>query len=95
MSELGQCRQVSELPLSLSAPVEGGVIYVFKLAHALARSPGQLKVDFDEARRIAKDIAERYLRGEFMHEEVVGKVGPAEFRPYRDTTRRPRPRSGC
>jgi hypothetical protein len=85
MSKPGQCRQVGGLSLSSSAPVEGGGIYVFKLADALARSPGQLKVDFDEARRIAKDIAERYLRGEFMHEEVVGKVGPAEFRPYRDT----------
>ena len=63
-----------------------GPFYIFEIAYALARQPGRLETDQDEAKRIAKDIAERYLRGEFEHQEVVAKFGdPPRFVPYANT----------
>jgi hypothetical protein len=58
-------------------------IFIGDLARSLARLPGRLEFDREEAVRIATDIAERYLRGEFADEEVVAMAGdPPRFIPY-------------
>jgi hypothetical protein len=52
-------------------------LYVYYLALALARLPGRLEVDHDEANRILDDIAEQYERGDFAENEVLASyLGP-------------------
>jgi hypothetical protein len=48
-----------------------GPAYIFEIARAMARRPGRVEVDCEEAHRITDDIAEWYLRGEFGDDEVV------------------------
>jgi hypothetical protein len=60
-------------PEMLSRP---GPFYVSEIARAVARRPGRAEVDHDEACRIADDMAEWYLRGEFGDAEVVAYTGP-------------------
>jgi hypothetical protein len=52
-----------------------GPFYVSEIARAIARLPGRAEVDHEEAYRIADDIAEWYLRGEFRDDEVVAYAG--------------------
>ena len=62
-------------------------IRIQKLAQELARFPGRLEIDKQEAWRIAVDTAERYIRGEFDQKEVVAMVArdPPRFLPYIET----------
>ena len=62
-------------------------IWIGILARKLARSPGRLETDQEEAWRIAVDIADRYIRGEFDQKEVVAMVAsdPPRFLPYIET----------
>jgi hypothetical protein len=54
-----------------------------EIAYALARPPGRLEIDFDEASRYLDDIADRYERGYFADDEVMVMVAPGEFQPLR------------
>ena len=59
-----------------------GSFYIQDLARAIARLPGRAEVDEEEARRIAEDMAEWYLRGEFRDDEVLVLTGhPPRHRP--------------
>jgi hypothetical protein len=58
-----------------------GPFYIIEIARALARKPGRVEVDREEAHRITDDIAERYLRGEFGDDDVVADhAGPPPAR---------------
>jgi hypothetical protein len=46
-------------------------IYIVELAKTLARVPGRLKHDREEAKRIAADVYQRYRRGEFRDDEIL------------------------
>jgi hypothetical protein len=52
-----------------------GPFYIFQIGEALARLPGRIEVDPEEARRITDDIGEWYLRGEFRDDEVFACAG--------------------
>lgn len=66
-------RQMSEHP---------GPFYIFEIAQKLARQPGRLEFDRDEAHRIADDIYDWYRRGEFGEQEIVAQYGdPPCFGP--------------
>jgi hypothetical protein len=63
-------------------PVRPGPFYVSELAVALARLPGRLEFDRDEADHIAYDMLQARERGDFADEEVVARYGdPALFVP--------------
>ncbi len=49
------------------------------IAYALARLPGRLQIDHEEANRILDDIAQRYDRGYFADDEVMVQVAPGQF----------------
>jgi hypothetical protein len=63
-------------------PARLGPFYVFEIAEALARQPGRLKFDRDEAHRIGDHMFGAFERGEFGPDEAVvcfgkpPKMGP-------------------
>ncbi len=58
------------------------MFYIFEIAQKLAREPGRLEFDRDEAYRIGGDMYDWYRRGEFGEREVVAQYGdPPSFGP--------------
>lgn len=53
------------------------------IAYALARLPGRLEVDRDEAGRILDDITERYANGDFAEDEIMVQVAPHQLQPLK------------
>jgi hypothetical protein len=64
-------------------------ILVRTLAEALARLPGRLEVDKEEAERIGVDLWERRQRGEFSAEEIVAQFVRPDDPPDAPRTWRP------
>jgi hypothetical protein len=48
-----------------------GSFYVFEIAHKLARHPGHLEWDWDEAHRIGSDMYDWYMGNKFGDREVL------------------------
>lgn len=63
-------------------PEHPGPFYISEIAQKLARQPGRLGFDLDEAHRIAGDIYDWYARGKFSEQEIVARYGdPPRFGP--------------
>jgi hypothetical protein len=56
-------------------PVRPGPFYIFEIAQALTRQPGDIAIDRDKARAISDEMFDMYERGEFREEEVVVRYG--------------------
>ena len=56
-------------------PVRPGPFYIFELAQALTRQPGDIAIDRDKARAISNEMFDMYERGEFSEAEVVVRFG--------------------
>jgi hypothetical protein len=70
-------------PAETPMPTRPGPFTSLDIAYALARLPGRLEIDRDEANRILDDITERYERGEFADDEIMVEVAPQQLEPLR------------
>jgi hypothetical protein len=61
--------------LEAQVPLHVGPFYVHEIAYALARRPGRIECDYDEARCIGADMFDWYGRGKFGEQEVVAQYG--------------------